>query len=33
MWDKKVIGSIKNWVRKCVYDTSEILFGILGNEI
>ena len=28
MWDKKVVGNIKRWAEKCVYDASEILFGI-----
>ena len=29
MWDKKVVGNIKKWVEKCVYDASEILFKIM----
>ena len=28
MRNKKVIGNIKRWVEKCVYDASEILFEI-----
>ena len=28
MWDKKVVGNIKRWVEKCVYDASKILFEI-----
>ena len=29
MWDKNVIGNIKRWIEKCVYDASEILFEII----
>ena len=29
MWDKKMVENIKKWVGKCVYDASEILFGII----
>ena len=32
MWDKKVIGNIKRWVEKCVYDASEIIFGIISRS-
>ena len=27
MWDKKMVGNVKRYVEKCVYDTCEILFG------
>ena len=32
MWDKNIIGNIKRWIEKCVYDGSEILCEIIQQS-